>query len=657
MYQLLSLVSILATSYMICRLQRCAGMVDRILIYFLLVLGQVVATGYLLSWLHRLDSVAGWAMCGLCFTLPVFLFAISRESTRRTLFSLPHLPELNIGRWYGMLSRFQKLLLWPMAIIVLLLGISNLALVLFCAPHNCDSMTYHLVRMAHYLQQGSLDNFEANYWAQVVHPKSSTILLLYSFLASGGNENLTQGIQFLSYWIVAVAVYGITRNTGQSRTAAIFAALCFALLIECLMQASTTQNDMILAALTATAVYFSYRCRGPNHRIGTLWVALSIGLAAGIKASFFLVLPVILMVVYANQPRGSSHPMKTRLIHRFNLGLLILVFGFIFTLPSGYLENSRIYGHPMGPERIRKIHTFTGRPPAFVAVNGTKNLFRFGFDAASLETPIPFYPQATAWQTNLLRQLGGCLKTIGLDLETRPACRVLFTYGKFPRAHEDRAYWGVLGFGLAVPVMLLTLGGAIRGSRLRLLSAATVLFLLIQAYSGPYDPWRGRYFVMCAIFALPVLGVCVNCRSRFLQGYLLVVVFLACFSAVSAVTLRSNRALITWRQGPIKATSVFTMDRTGQLTSNRKWCHEQLIRFDRLVHRNARLAVALGERSYEYPLFGEGLTRTVIPINSFNKGLQRVPGDAQYLIFSSQVIPVRPGDHHLAQDRYLRHLP
>ena len=68
------------------------------------------------------------------------------------------------------------------------------------------------------------------------------------------------------------------------------------------------------------------------------------------------------------------------------------------------------------------------------------------------------------------------------------------------------------------------------------------------------------------------------------------------------------------------------------------------------------MAVSLPEESDEYPLFEEGLTRRLIPINSFRLGRQPLPDVADYLLFSSAVTPVQPADVHLGEDWYLRTL-
>ena len=105
-----------------------------------------------------------------------------------------------------------------MAVTVAICGVANLLVVILCAPGTWDCMAYHLARAAYYLQQGSFAAYDANYWAQVVHPVNSTALNLFTLVATG-SENLTQFWQFASYWASIAAVSGIASALGFTRRA------------------------------------------------------------------------------------------------------------------------------------------------------------------------------------------------------------------------------------------------------------------------------------------------------------------------------------------------------------------------------------------------------------------------------------------------------
>jgi hypothetical protein len=126
---------------------------------------------------------------------------------------------------------------------------------------------------------------------------------------------------------------------------------------------------------------------------------------------------------------------------------------------------------------------------------------------------------------------------------------------------------------------------------------------------------------------------------------------------VSAVAFRENSALITTNYFDEPTRSIFTMNRLEQITSNRSDYYKPLAEFERLVPGNATVAVFLHLDSYEYPLFGEYLTRTIIPINSYFKGPQPIPSNADYLLYTKNEYHCpTANDLYLGADWYLRKL-
>jgi hypothetical protein len=643
---------------------RPAGLTDWLLFLMPIYTGHVLVAGYILSGLNLFGSIQAWTAMAAALLLAA---ALIRPIGRADIARLSHTSHAQfqlftgrLARDYGTLTRVEKLLLLPCILVVVGLGAVNLGLVLGTAPHAWDSMTYQLARMAYYLQHGNLGTFDANFWAQVVHPKNSTVLLSFAYLVSGRNENLTQLVQYLSYWVAMISVYGISRCIGSDRFSSLMAGLFFGLLIECLMQASTTQNDLLITAYVGCAIYglFAWRQRGARKYL--VLTAFASALALGVKASALLVLPslaVLTIFVAVDRYRRTakdrigvyaSGAVRRHEAHHIASDLSFLmasavVAATVFVLPSGYAANWRAFGHPVGPVEVRKMHSFEGEPASYVLTNGSRNMLRFTFEFVSLDGMPSSFGRVQAWLRTPLREM---IQAAGVDLETPVASRVAFTYSKPPAAAEDASYWGILGFGLVWPVVFLSFLGVVRSGPARVLSVAALLFFVVQSYAGPYDPWRGRYFLTAAVFAVPVVSVLLRRLSRWpVSAYLTVVVLVGCLSAVAAVLHPTNKT-------PLE---IFRLDRTGQLTVENRGYTLPTRRFDRLVPATATVALLFGGDAFEYPLFGEGLTRTLVPVNSFMRGFQPVPPEADYLIYSDAILKNRrASDIHLGEDWYLR---
>ena len=649
----LMLLCPLLSCYFLLRVLKPSGMIDSILQFFCLFTGHIVLIGYILSFVNHLSSLEYWSALSLAIAFVSFILMLSHRESRELILRKPSFPELTTR--ISKASTFEKLLLSPLVLITLLLGIGNLIVIITTAPDNWDSMTYHLAGVAYYLQNNNLGYYGANYWAQVIQPKISSLLLLYTYLVSGRNENLTQLVQYASYWVAVCGVYGISTKVGNSKIQSLFVATVFALLTECLMQATTTQNDMVLTAYFGAIVYFLFAFKETRDWRYLVFASLGTGLSVGTKASSFLpLLSVILIASYCL--------LQSRVALRHQLHILLFyatatLFSVgIFALPAGYLENWSRYGNPIGPKDVREIHSFEGESPAYITKQGFKNMLRFGFDFLSLDG-LPPASVVIKTQTFIRIIPEIIVRGLAVDLETSEATRDSFIYEKRPYASEDYSYWGVFGFGLIWGVVLLSAIGIIKQPLgIKVLSVAAILFFVSQSFIGPYDPWRGRYFIACAIFATPGIGICLIPKSRFVRTYLLLIVLVGCVSALTAVVFRSGSTLVSVQYEGISKTSVFLLDRIGQLTRIRAPYYEPIKKFDSLVPGRATVAVFLYGDSFEYPLFGEGLTRTIIPINSFDKGLQPIPANAEYLLYAQGFPCANPNDTYLGADWYLRRL-
>jgi 4-amino-4-deoxy-L-arabinose transferase-like glycosyltransferase len=542
------------------------------------------------------------------------------------------------------LAVFEKRLLAALLGTTALVGILNLVVLLSTAPNNVDSMYYHLTRMAYYLQQGHLGYYDAAYWAQVVHPKNSTILQIYAYLISGRNENLTQVIQFVAYWVAVVVVFGIAQSIGFRRSASLFAALIFALLIQCIMQSNTTQNDILVALYIAVGVYSFLSFRASKKKRYLLLAGVQLALAIGTKLTAILALPsVFIIALLALLPRGMQG-IRRALANSAVFSLAFMFGTLIFVLPSSYLENYFHFGHPLGPKDVRNEHNAVDMNDDFALNSWIANLLRLGFDFLSLDGLPPVRP-VNQVQTVLRSPAAGAMRAIGVDLEKTNSFWRKFSYQRRPVAHEERSFLGIFGFALIWPAVLLFLWRFPKFTNGIWLACGAFVFIVTLSYGLAYEPWHGRRTIIFAVFAAPLAGYCLDWKDRrWLRYYLAVIVGVGCVSAISAVLFRHNRALI-----PRFEKSVFQMDRLQQLTSNEPSHYEPIRKFEELVPPDATVAVCLRNYFFEYPLFGELLTRKLIQLNSFWRGKQSLPDEADYLLYSEGYFDPKDGDIKLAR--------
>jgi hypothetical protein len=116
------------------------------------------------------------------------------------------------------------------------------------APANWDSMTYHLARVAHWIQRCSVFAYDTNVLRQNLYtPGAEYILLALQSIA--GSDRLANGLQLVAWLLVLTCAAPLARISGAPRDVARWAAPLVASAPMLVLQATSTQNDLVAAAL------------------------------------------------------------------------------------------------------------------------------------------------------------------------------------------------------------------------------------------------------------------------------------------------------------------------------------------------------------------------------------------------------------------------
>lgn len=663
------------------------SLTEWLLVSFLLFAGSVIATGWVLSALYLTANATVWGLSvfGTATLLAFVLRKLPRAAGEpiRARFSTGQLLKerrQTFGSWFVGLQTFSKFLFVSLFGTLAILAITNLLLVLFTVPNEWDSMTGHLNRVMQYIQRGTMRHFGGTNWNIDTYPKSVCNLQIYGYLMTGRFENGFKLIHHLSYWVGIVAVFGIVqriavlRGQAPSLSASFLCALAYGLLPDFLVQAITTETDIVLTAYLSVLLYmlFAYRASettgasrdGMSRENRYLWLAaMAFGLAFGHKITFALLLPSVFVVMIYTVFWSPSLSVTFGRTLRFGVAIVVAVC--IWTLPTGYLKNIEVFGHPIGPPTALK-HQSVERAGSKknLLIQGSRNVIRYGYDHFNLDGI-----------RNL--EVGGKLNTImrkpvvvledklnmGLDEVTDFSIQP-FAFDRRFIFYNANPYWGMIGFGLIFPLLVLVLLRFVRSTPHIFLGLAFGLHFAALSFSAPYDPFKGRYFIETGLFGItflsllfldPRLRVDVPGESTrgestlgrtIWKGYVGLTVVVGCISALLCVFLNIRALPFAWHGFP----SAFEGDRIKMMTIGRPDVYVPYKRFDELVPDTATVALGTINDDYEYPLYGPKLTRRLIPINPFERGVQPIPKEAHYLFFAKSVIKPQPGDIRLGTD-------
>jgi hypothetical protein len=641
-----------------------------LLLTFLLGTASVILTGFVLSAFYLTASTLAWSgsvfVTATIIAWPLQQLAANPQplnvsdllADRRQLF----------GQWFGGLSPYLKFLFAALFSTLAIIAVTNLLLVLFTVPNEWDSMTGHLNRVMQYIQRGSMRHFGGTNWNIDTYPKSVCNLQIYGFLMTGHFENGFKFIHHLSYWTAIVAVFGIVQRLGQivrgkaSLSASFFCALAYALLPDFLMQAITTETDIVLTAYLSLLLYFLFTYRQTKASVYLYLAGMAFGLAFGHKITFLLLLPSVFVVMIYTVFLSESLAVTFQRTWRLALGIAVGVC--LWTLPTGYLKNIAVFGHPIGPPTALK-HQSVERAGTLrnLLEQGSRNMVRYGYDHVNLDgirntalgvTLNHEMRMPLVWLENKLH--------MRLDEETDFSIQP-FAFDRRFDFYNANPYWGIFGFGLVFPLLLLTLIGFTRSTPHVFIGLAFLLHFAALSYSAPYDPFKGRYFIETGLFGILFLALLflsphtqIDVAGRGIwKGYVGLVTVLGCISAITCIFLNIRALPFAWTNPDGKAyPSAFNSTRIRQITLGRPDIYAPYQRFDELVPDSATVALGTINDDYEYPLYGPHLSRRLITINPFEQGVQPIPKEADYLFFAKSVIKPQPGDIRLGTDTTMR---
>jgi hypothetical protein len=181
---------------------------------------------------------------------------------------------------------FSACLLGSVAFIAIVVGL----IALVTPPNNYDSMTYHMARVAHWVQNHSVEHYPTEYLAQLILPPWSEFSILHFQLLSG-SDRFANLVQWFSMVGSIFGISLISKQLGADWRGQILSAVIVATIPMGILQASSTQNDYVVAFwLVCFTHYILLITSGKNRwtNFNLLALGASFGLALLSKGTAYV---------------------------------------------------------------------------------------------------------------------------------------------------------------------------------------------------------------------------------------------------------------------------------------------------------------------------------------------------------------------------------
>lgn len=406
------------------------------------------------------------------------------------------------------------------AIVVTVAGlgaIAQLILALSVVPNEVDGLLYHLLRSALVVQQHTVVPSGPILPGDPVtmNPPNAELLVAWT-MALAHTDRLAALVQWSCLPGLGLLVFAGARFLGFRTPHAAFAGAVAMLLPEVLLQATTAQNDLLLAVLVGSAALFA--ARGLRDRsLGDLAVAgVAGGLAVGTKTSALLAAPVVLLLLVAAARRFA--PPRGLVVRGAALAaaLVLGLGGF------AYANDLTTTGDALGGMTASTSRDFTRAGPALDVARSAWSVF----------IEAPGFPDVHA-----------------LDRALAPARNALFghlrgSYYDVPAplrttVDEDTDGLGLVGLAVLLPLLAAALFRPREGAHRLVVIAGLGFAVSLTALLG-YSPDNGRLVLPGLVLTLPLLAIAPTRRWS-----LVAVAALAIAGAVPAILLNPHRSPFT----------------------------------------------------------------------------------------------------------------
>ena len=467
------------------------------------------------------------------------------------------------------------------------------AIAVLAPPNTWDSMTYHMSRVAHWSQAGSVAHYPTHVLRQLWLGPWAEFAITHLYLLAGG-DRLVNLVQWLAFAACVAGATIVAGELGGGPRARAVAAIACATLPMAIAQASSTQNDLVASFWMLALGYWVLRFRAAPGMSTAVLVGISAGLAGLTKLPvWFLAVPWLLAFMGAAGRLGRRRAICCTVAA--GLSAVALNVGHVSrTVPL--LERAgpsspwaSPWASPRGGEashlRLPPVWTMyvnTTVDPRALASNVLRNT------ALHVGTPSA---RANAWLEDVVvsahRAMGfdpnDVRTTFGPEFRVRPF-----------RLHEDFVGNPLhLLAGLTVVVVVWRRREAF-GAPVRLWTWMTVASAIMFCAALKWQPWNSRLHLPLFVLAAPLIGVALEGRRR------LAVVLATAFGLLALPSLAA-----TWPRELLGPRSVLALPRPAQQFRNHPMLQPVYEAAADVLSTMGckRVGLVLGGDDWEYPFW------------------------------------------------------
>jgi len=221
----------------------------------------------------------------------------------------------------------------------------TLSVALLAPPNNHDSLTYHMPRVMHWIQNQTVAHYPTSDLRQISFAPGASYIVTQLYLLAGSDQ-FANGVQWMAFLGSIVGVANIANLCGIRPA---IAALVCATIPMAVLQSATTQTDLATSFWLVCFAYFILR-RAHYPWADSGWLALSLGLSILTKPTAFIFSAPLVVLLGCRALGGWGQWRKIPAIAKaLSLTSLVVAMALLISLPS-FWRNFNTFGNPLGTD-------------------------------------------------------------------------------------------------------------------------------------------------------------------------------------------------------------------------------------------------------------------------------------------------------------------
>jgi len=468
------------------------------------------------------------------------------------------------------------------AVTIGILSIVFLTLItaLVAPPNTPDSMTYHMSRVVHWIQNQSVAHYQTNITRQLWQPPWAEYAIAHFQILSDG-DHLANLIQWFSMLGCLIGVTLIAREFGADIRAQLLSAAIAVSIPMGILQASSTQNDYVVSFWLVCLVYFLLRFNKEPSRYNCIAAAAGLGLAVLTKGTAYIyAFPFLLLFIL---PLVKTKLTRNNLKQWFNYAFIMVLLFTILNI-GHFARNSELFGTPITTDGIKMSND--GFTLSALVSNAIRNV--------ALHTPTPF-KKINKMTASFIKKIHTFL---GIKVNDQKTTWRWARY-MYPRFTKNEGRSGNLLHFLLI-VVSVVFGFAVKQVRhvpgfVFYLCCLLLGFLLFCLYLR-WQPWHSRLHLPLFVMWTPIIGIVLSMiRQRTVSNAMIIVVLLGSLPWVFNGFPRSL----------LGKHSIFTTDRLTQYFRSRPKVQVSYQKTARFISELEcpNIGLALKGNDWEYPMW------------------------------------------------------